>query len=88
LRIILFRNNKNEQFCVDCIVGFNNDSHDNVVWNYLQSYIAYSVENIVVIEQLSKERRQKLITLPEQISVLQLSRDFQYLLVGAAVAND
>jgi len=34
---------------------------DNMVWNEKQRYIAYSIQNIVVIESLNQEKTQKLL---------------------------
>ena len=52
---IIFYSNK-EEFHTECIVSFNNDAHDNVVWNYIQGWFAYSTSNIVIVETLSKTR--------------------------------
>ncbi len=51
-------------------MGYDNDGHDNVVWNYLNGWFAYSVENNVVIEELEKDRKQLVIPMPSYISCL------------------
>lgn len=39
------------------MIGYNNDAHENVVWNYMKGWYAYAVENVIVIEDLKKERQ-------------------------------
>jgi len=34
---------------------------DNVLWNEKQRYMAYSIQNIIVIETLNQEKTQKLL---------------------------
>jgi len=59
-----------------------------VVWNYYFGWFAYSVENLIIVEDLEKERKQRIITLPDFISVLTMSKDGKHLLAGAATRND
>lgn len=35
------RENK-EDFATDYVISFNNEAHDNVVWNYMTGWFAYS----------------------------------------------
>lgn len=58
-----------------------------MVWNYQKGWFAYACENMVIIEELQKERKQKIITLPDQISVLALSANGERLVIGAAYPN-
>ena len=73
---------------LDFLIGYNNDSHDNLVWNFVNGWFAYTVENLVVMEELGKARKQKIIPFTENISVLTLSKDWRYLLIGAATRNE
>ncbi|EGR29688.1 notchless, putative [Ichthyophthirius multifiliis] len=85
-KILKIRDNK-EEFLTEFMISYNNDSHENVVWNYMCGWFAYTTQNFIIIENLTKNRNQKIITLPDQISCLALSRDFKYLLAGSASYN-
>jgi len=69
------------------INGYNNDGHHNLVWNYQLGWFAYTLENMIIIEELSKERKQKVVTLPDLISVLLLYKDGTKLVVGSCNRN-
>lgn len=43
---------------------------------------------MIIVETLSKNRKQKIINLPDFVSCLNLSKDFKFLLVGSASFND
>jgi len=72
---------------LDYIVGYNNDAHSNIVWNVPGGWFAYAVENYLVIEQLLSQRSQKVITLPDYISCLALSKDNSTLAIGSVTYN-
>ncbi|KAL4455065.1 hypothetical protein ABPG74_006447 [Tetrahymena malaccensis] len=80
------RDNK-EEFQTEYIISFNNESHDNVVWNYMAGWFAYSSQNLIIIENLTKVRKQRIINLPDQISCLTISKDFKFLVAGSASYN-
>lgn len=48
----------------------------------------YTVENLLVIEDLEAQRKQTIIALPEHISVIQMAKDNRFLAVGSATVND
>ena len=54
----------------------------------MQGWFAYSIDNLIVVEDLKKERSQKIITLPDYVSCMALSRDFKYILAGSATRNE
>lgn len=70
------------------MISFNNEAHDNVVWNYMTGWFAYSSQNMIIVETLSKNRKQKIINLPDFVSCMNLSKDFKFLVVGSASYND
>ena len=41
-------------FKMEMLIGYNFNTHDNIVWNYLFGWFAYSVDNLLVIESLNK----------------------------------
>lgn len=57
------------------------------MWNYVNGWFAYTVENMVIIEELQRERKQKIIPLNDQISTMILSKDFKHLVIGSATYN-
>lgn len=81
------RSNK-EEFATEYIVSFNNDAHDNVVWNYMTGWFAYTSQNMIIVETLTKGRTQKIINLPDQVSCLNLSKDFKFMVAGSASFNE
>ena len=70
-------------FSLNYIAGYNTDCHSNLIWNSRSGWVAYTVENYVVFDLLSAERKQKIITFKDYISVLALSKNGEYLAVGA-----
>ncbi|KRX04875.1 WD40-repeat-containing domain [Pseudocohnilembus persalinus] len=86
-KINRIRDNPSE-VSLEYIIGYNNDSHENIVWNYMKGWFAYAVENIIIIEYLDKERTQKIIQLPDYISCMIMSKDFKYIVVGSASRNE
>lgn len=65
-------------------IGYNNDAHENVVWNSPGGWFAYGSENYLVIEQLTAERNQRLMNFSDLISCLALSKDGTVLAVGSS----
>lgn len=49
----------------------------------MYGWYAYIVDNLVIVETLNKARTQKIITLPEKISVLLLTKDFKKLICAS-----
>ena len=45
-----------DHFKLNNLIGYNNDSHDNLVWNYVNGWFGYTIENLLIIEQLGKDR--------------------------------
>jgi WD40 repeat protein len=65
-------------------VGFNHNAHDNLIWNYLYGWFAYSCDNLMIIESLNKERCQKTVPLSEPIGCMIISKDMKKIVVGSA----
>jgi hypothetical protein len=55
-----------------------------LVWNYVFGWFAYTIDNLVIVETLNKERTQKIIPLPEKIGTLLLSKDMKRLVCSSA----
>jgi hypothetical protein len=54
---------------------------NNLVWNEAQKYVAYSMQNIVVIESLNQEKTQRLLKEGnDQIYQIKMSPSMRYLL--------
>ena len=47
LCFIISRNAQNLE--LQYLVGYNNDGHQNLIWNYMNGWFAYSIENMVKI---------------------------------------
>jgi hypothetical protein len=60
------------------------EMHDAVAWNFMYGWYAYVADNLLVVESLNKDRTQKIITLPEKISTLTLTKDFKKLICTSA----
>ena len=52
------------QFKIRYLMGLEAFSHDHLVWNYVFGWYAYVLDNLIVVEQLGKERAQKIIPMP------------------------
>ena len=46
----------------------------------MYGWYAYIYDNLIVVESLNKARSQKIITMPEKLSTLALSKDFKKLI--------
>lgn len=58
--------------------------HDHVVWNFMYGWYAYVYDNLIIVESLNKNRSQRIITLPEKLSTLALTKDFKKLICSSA----
>jgi hypothetical protein len=65
-------------------VGLEPTTHDHVVWNFMYGWYAYIYDNLVIIESLNKSRSQRVVTLPEKLASLSISKDFKKLLCSSA----
>lgn len=65
-------------------MGLEAHSHDHLVWNYVFGWYAYVLDNLIVVEQLGKERSQKIIPMPEKIGQLILTSDMKRLICCSA----
>jgi len=55
--------------------------HNNIVWHEQNRYIAYTIQNVIVIESLNQEKTQKLLKEGnDQVYQLKMSPSKQYLL--------
>lgn len=71
-------------FKIKYLIGYESYGHDNLVWNYVFGWFAYTIDNLVIVETLNKERTQKIIPLPEKIGTLLLSKDMKRLVCSSA----
>jgi|JI6StandDraft_1071083.scaffolds.fasta_scaffold15474_5 hypothetical protein len=65
-------------------MGLEAFSHDHIVWNYVFGWYAYVLDNLIIVEQLGKERAQKIIPMPEKIGQLLLTSDMKRLICCSA----
>lgn len=69
---------------MEYIAGIEPAIHDHVVWNFMYGWYAYVYDNLIIIESLNKNRSQKIITLPEKLSTLSLTKDYKKLICSSA----
>jgi hypothetical protein len=50
----------------------------------MYGWYAYVYDNLIIVESLNKNRSQRIITLPEKLSTLTLSKDFKKLICSSA----
>jgi hypothetical protein len=50
----------------------------------MYGWYAYVYDNLIIIESLNKNRSQRIITLPEKMCSLALSKDFKKLICSSA----
>jgi len=50
----------------------------------MYGWYAYVYDNLIIIESLNKNRSQKIITLPEKLSTLSLTKDYKKLICSSA----
>lgn len=55
-------------------------AHDHVVWNFMYGWYAYVYDNLIIVESLAKVRSQRIITMPEKIGSMLLTKDFKRLI--------
>mgnify|MGYP006898485681 CR=1 FL=1 len=71
-------------FGIKYVLGQEVYGHDNVVWNWVMGWFAYTLDNLLIIDVLGKDRVQKIIPLPEKLGQLLVSKDFKKLFVSSA----
>ena len=64
-------------------MGLGGDNHDQVVWNFMYGWYAYIYDNLIIVESLNKARSQRIITLPEKLSSLVLTKDYKRLVCSS-----
>ena len=64
-------------------MGLESTAHDHVVWNFMYGWYAYIYDNLIIVESLNKARSQRIITLPEKLSSLALTKDFKRLICSS-----
>lgn len=74
-----------QKFKLEYFVGIEGMVHDHVVWNFMYGWYAYVYDNLIVVEALNKDRTQRIITLPEKLAGLALSKDFKKLICSSAI---
>ena len=71
----------------EIIIGYNGNSHDNIVWNEKEGWIAYTIRNKLVIEDV-RERRHAIFSDHESdISTMAISADISLLATAAGTSN-
>ena len=50
-KITKIKNNP-DNFQCDYVIGYNNNCHDNLVWNFMYGWFAYTCENLIIVEEL------------------------------------
>jgi hypothetical protein len=73
-----------KKYKLEYIAGIEPRIHDHVVWNFMYGWYGYVYDNLIIIESLNKNRSQRIITLPEKLCSLTLSRDFKKLICSSA----
>lgn len=51
----------------------------------MYGWYAYVYDNLIIVESLNKQRTQRIITLPEKLGNLALTKDFKKLLCSSAI---
>lgn len=69
-----------KKYSLEFLVGIEPFAHDHLVWNFMYGWYAYSFDNMIIVESLSKSRSQRIITLPQKIGSLALTNDFKRLI--------
>lgn len=64
-------------------MGIESTTHDHVVWNFMYGWYAYIYDNLIIIESLNKARSQRIITMPEKLGSLALTKDFKRLICSS-----
>lgn len=72
------------KYKLEYLVGIEPMIHDHVVWNFMYGWYAYVYDNLIIVESLNKNRSQRIITLPEKLSTLALTKDFKKLICSSA----
>ena len=55
-----------------------------MVWNWVMGWFAYTLDNLLIVDVLGKDRVQKIIPMPEKLGQLVISPDFKKLYVSSS----
>jgi hypothetical protein len=83
-KIEQIKENSSRKYKLEYLVGIEPNIHDHIVWNFMYGWYAYVYDNLIIVESLNKNRTQKIITLPEKLSTLTLTKDFKKLICTSA----
>ncbi len=72
----------------ELLVGYNGHAHDNIVWNEKAGWMAYSVRNKLVVEDVRAKTQEIFTDLEADISSLAMSRDCTMLASAAGSGSD
>lgn len=64
-------------------MGIEPAAHDHVVWNFMYGWYAYIYDNLIIVESLSKTRSQRIITMPEKLGALSITKDYKRLICSS-----
>lgn len=64
-------------------MGIESTAHDHVVWNFMYGWYAYIYDNLIIVQSLNKARSQRIITMPEKLGSLALTKDFKRLICSS-----
>ena len=72
------------KFCI----GLSLNSNDNLIYNKENNWVAFTVNNKIIIEYLKGERKQKILNFSKDIiSCLSFSNDLRYMIAGIGQKN-
>ena len=73
----------NKKYKLQYFLGIEPTAHDHVVWNFMYGWYAYIYDNLIIVQSLGKSRSQRIITLPQKLSSLVLTKDFKRLICSS-----
>jgi hypothetical protein len=56
------------------MLGYNTKPH-NLLWNELRGYLVFSLENMVILEQLDSGKKQKIVHFPQTVTCLEFNNN-------------
>jgi hypothetical protein len=68
---------------LEYFIGIESTAHDHVVWNFMYGWYAYIYDNLIIVESLNKARSQRIITMPEKLASLTLTKDYKKLICSS-----
>lgn len=72
-----------KKYKLEFFLGLESTSHDHVVWNFMYGWYAYIYDNLIIVESLNKARSQRIITMPEKLGSLALTKDYKKLICSS-----